>query len=116
MFPDQDLDVIEAIFEQCRQNKQTTAEALFQMANPEAADDSAMAAAEQAAEQQRRQQARQERRSQQQAIDEQNQAAMIAAMAGMDGEGMTEEELKDLAMAQALQQQEIKRAQIHANA
>lgn len=37
MFPEQDLEIIEAIYVQCRKNKEATVEALLRMANPDQA-------------------------------------------------------------------------------
>ena len=102
MFPNMDLEVIKELYLQARKNKEVLIELMFQMENPEAVDPNNNPLSNALGEHD-------------DSNSEDNQAAMIAEMAGMqmvDGHGaMTEQEIKDMQMAQQLQDKYIQRAQ-----
>lgn len=92
---------------QAGKNKQVLFEILINMNDPEAAaQNNAQPVFE-----------NQEQESEEMDVEEANQAAMIAAMAGFDigqdNRPMTEQERKDMEMAQKMQEREVKRATRH---
>ena len=116
MFPEADIETIKDIWRSCNKNKTALIEMLMQMMNPELANDEDLQNANALADQQAQIRAQENMQRQRQQVNQDREAQMLQAQQaqmlqefagiadGGDHGAMTEQELKDLQMAQAMQQ------------